>query len=438
MQFSGTTTLDVLSPHSKVHRDRAALMGRLWNYYRGRHVKPLKVRPDQADDNVILNYSRRVVDKGLSFLFGPGVAFEMDGTDETTPAEEWLAQAWGTPEQKNRTLLDLGLNGGVTGTTFLRIYPAQKAGDLPRLAVIDPALMDVIYNENDMDDIRAYVMMWRAGDLWRRHYIALQENGQWVISEQDYERNQWVLKAETVWPYTCAPVYMAQNLPHPNEVWGVSDLEEADINDAINWTASNINRILRFHAHPKTIGTGFKPDKLQNTSIDQFWAIDDPNAKVYTLEMHSDLSSAYMMLQALKETYAKVTGVPSLDPDKVNVGALSGFALRILYGDLLEKTNVKRITYGALLSDVNAALLEMGGYGAGLRVNCVWSDPLPVSTTEEVQGLTADRQNGLSVETYLERRGYDAEREMQRAKEEKAGDMTLGDQLLRAFETAPL
>jgi hypothetical protein len=437
--YGNTSMVDALSPHSKAHRERATLMARLWNYYRGRHAKPLVVKPGQADDNVTLNFSRRVVDKGLAFLFGPGVEFEMDGSDAQTPAEEHLGQVWGTSEQRRRTLLDLGLNGAIAGTAFLRIYPAAQPDALPRLAVIDSALMDVVANVDDLDDVRAYMMLWRAGALWKRHRVDLQENGQWLISEEEMERsNQWRLVNETAWEWTFPPVFMCQNLPHPNDVWGISDLEEADINDAINWTASNINRILRFHAHPKTIGLGFRPDKLQNTAIDQFWSVDEKDAKVFNLEMQSDLASAYQMLQALKETYAKVSGVPSLDPDKINVGQLSGFALRILYGDLLEKTNVKRVTYGALLADVNAALLALGGYGEGLRVNCVWGDPLPVSTAEEVQGLTADRANGLSLETYLERRGYDAERELARIAEEKQGNATLGEALLRSFETAPL
>lgn len=424
-----------LSPLSPEHRDRQKRFAQLWNYYRGRHRKNLVVKPGQADDNVTLNYSRRIVDKGLSFLFGQSVEFELDAEDERSAEEEYLDSCWGTAEQKLRTLLDFGLNGAITGTGFLRLYEAAP-GDLPRIAAIDPATMDIITADDDIDDIRGYVMAWRSGDVWRRHRIDVQANGTWVITEEETNKaNVWTLINETLWPYQGAPIAYAQNLPLPNEVWGVSDLEEADINDAINWTASNINRILRFHAHPKTIGTGFDAAKLQNTAVDQFWTVSEPDAKVYNLEMQSDLASAYMMLQALKETYSKVSGVPNLDPDKVNVGALSGFALRILYGDLLDKTRVKRVTYGAALSTVNATLLEMAGMVQGTPVNTVWKDPLPNNELEQAQTLTQDRANGLSMETYLERRGYDAEREMERIADEKAQDNSLGEQLLRAFET---
>lgn len=430
--------IDAFSPLTKEHRERATQCALLWDYYRGRHRKPLVVKPGQADDNVILNYARRVIDKGLAFLLGEDVGFELDGDDERTDAEEYLDAVWGAPEQKMRTLLDWGMNGAITGTGFLRIYPAE-AGGLPRIVALDTAMMDIVHSPDDIEDIRSYRMYWRSGAGWKRHRIDRQESGTWVISEEEAVRSdQWVLMNETAWPYQAAPVKATQNLPHPNEVWGISDLEEVSINDAINWTASNINRILRFHAHPKTIGTGFAADRLKNTAIDQFWAIEEPAAKVYNLEMQSDLGSAYQMLMALKETFAKVTGVPDLDPGTVNVGALSGFALRILYGDLLEKTRVKRVTYGATLSDVNATLLEMGGFGEGVRVKNIWAEALPSNEVEQVQALTADRTAGLSLETYLERRGYNAEREKERIGTERATGGTLAEELLRNFETAPL
>lgn len=436
--FGKTSVSDgVHSPRTAAHQERCKLFARYWDYYMGRHRKPLVVKQGQADDNVILNYARRVIDKGLAFLFGGDVSFEIDGSEERGAPEQWLDAVWGTEEQKRRTLLDIGINGGVTGTPFVRLYAAAAPGARPRIAAIDPSLMDVVTNPDDMDDVRAYHMLWRAGETWRRHRIDLLESGTWYITEEEQTKaGVWRITAETPWPYTFAPVLMCQNLPHPNEVWGISDLTEADINDAINWVASNINRILRFHAHPKTIGTGFAADKLKNTAIDQFWSVEDSAAKVYNLEMQSDLGSAYQMLMALKEAFAKVTGVPDLDPDKVNVGALSGFALRILYGDLLEKTNVKRVTYGALLSDINAALLEMGGFGQGVRVNTVWAEPLPSSVQEEIQALAEDRKNGLSLETYLERRGYDAEREMERIAGENKGPSM--EEMLRGFEQAPL
>jgi hypothetical protein len=423
------------SPLSDAHRRRQELFGLYWDYYRGKHRRPLKVRPDQANDNVIVNYSRRVVDKSVAFLFGEQAAPRFEVGDEA--AEAYLRAAWGgTAEQQAMLLQEIGINGGVCGTAFVRLYEPQQRGDLPRIVALNSSLMEVMTAADDIDEVVSYRIVWKSGEDWKRHRIDSQQNGQWLISEEVSERGSgnWRLVNEVPWPYTWAPVFWCQNRPNPIDVWGISDLEEADINDAINFTASNISRILRYHAHPRTIGTGFSAPELQNTSVDQFWSIPKADAKVFNLEMQSDLVSAYQFWAGLREAYSKITGVPDLDPEKVNVGQLSGFALRILYGDLLELTGVKRNTYGDMLSGINAGLLELGGRGQGVPVRNVWGDPLPTNQEVIWQALAGDRQQGLSLETYLEQRGYDPERELERIQEEQASRTTLGEELLRSFE----
>jgi hypothetical protein len=286
----------------------------------------------------------------------------------------------------------------------------------------------------------AYHLIWRSGKVWKRHVIDRMDNDTWFVTVQvrgagDADWRE-VPEESSAWPYPFAPIITCQNLPIPNTFWGMSDLEDADINDSINFTASNINRILRFHAHPKTIGTGMAANQVQSTAIDDFWTVPDPAAKVYNLEMQSDLASAYNYLAMLKQSYAKVTGVPELDPAQVNVGALSGFALKILYGDLLEATNVKRNTYGALLNEVNRRVLALGNvaqYGS-VDVRNVWQDPLPDNPVEQSAALETDVRNGLSQQTYIVRRGYDWETEKAQKSDEETTQSNIGAELLRNFE----
>jgi hypothetical protein len=425
----------VISPLSKQHQRRKALYSVYWDYYRGHHKKHLKIKPNTPDDNVILNYSKRVVNKSVQFLFGNPVTFEIDNQDGRTPAEDFLDAVWGGDETKMQLLQMIATNGSVCGDAFVRLHPAFNNGDLPRIVNIDPALVDVVTNADDVELVQSYRIAWKSGEDWKRHRLDLLDNGQWSITEEIARRNlTWEITNEELWPWNFPPLLHCQNQPLPNSFWGVSDLESADVNDAINFTASNINRILRFHAHPKTIGTGFDARQLQNTAVEEFWTITNEGARVFNLEMQSDLGSAYAFLSELRNAYSKVTGVPELDPSQVNVGALSGFALRILYGDLLELTKIKRNTYGAMLIEANRCLLEMAGYGADIETKINWESPLPESDTEEAATLTIDRQNGLSEETYLERRGYNVEREQQRLADEAAGQANIGEQLLAAFE----
>ncbi len=429
MIFGRRDDNQAFSPLSKGQKDRQALFAQFWAYYLGHHRKPLKVRPNQPDDNVILNYSKRNVNKSVQFLFGKAVTFETDNTSENrTPEEEYLDLVWGEKEEMSALLQRIALNGCVTGTPVVRLYEpvAGEYDGLPRIVNIDPSLLDVVTHEDDVEDILGYLLTWRSGDTWKRHRIDVQEDDTWFVTVEVMGANntKWVEVPDesAAWPYTFAPIITAQNLPMPNTFWGISDLEDADINDAINFTASNIARILKYHAHPKTIGTGFSANELQNTAVDEFWTIASEVAKVSNLEMQSDLSSAFNYLNALKTAYSKISNVPDLDPAVVNVGALSGFALRILYGDLTELTAVKRNTYGALLKEINKRVLHLGGKGdyGTIEVQNTWLDPLPVNDKEQAEALQIDRANGASSDTYLTKRGYDPEHEKELSQADQA------------------
>lgn len=416
------------SPLTDEHRERQMLFAMLWAYYRGRHRKHLKVRAGQPDDNVTLNYSKRMVNKSVQFLFGKATDFEIDETTkERTREEAYLDEVWGTDEEKHVLLQKVALNGAICGTAVVRLYePDPDVPDsLPRIVNLDPALLDVVTHDDDCEDVQSYRITWKSGEVWKRHRIDKQMDDTWFVTVEIAKSgsSQWqeVGDESAPWPYPFAPIITCQNYPLPNEFWGMSDLEDADLNDAINFNASNSQRILKHHAHPKTIGTGMSAEQLQDAAVDEFWTVPAADAKVFNLEMQSDLSAAYNFLAMLKTSYSKVAGVPELDPAVVNVGALSGFALRILYGDLLEITYVKRNTYGALLNEVNKRVLhlaKLADYGT-IEVENVWQDPLPSSGLEQAQTLQIDRANGLSMKTYLERRQYDPEREAERRKQEQ-------------------
>src|SRR5215213_4002060 len=63
------------------HKERVARYKLLWHYYCGEHKKHLKQRmtPTGAgpDDNVTVNLSRRVVNKGATFLFGEPIEWDL-------------------------------------------------------------------------------------------------------------------------------------------------------------------------------------------------------------------------------------------------------------------------------------------------------------------------------------------------------------------------
>lgn len=426
------------TPLRDEHKKRRELFATYWKYYRGHHKRFIQTAPNGPDDNVILNYSKEIVDQGIDFLFGEELTFEIDSeSKDRTPEEQYLDIVWGDAETKMTFLQKLGQNGAVTGTAFLRLYPADPvvSGSLPRLVNLEPGSVDVITAADDAEQVVSFHVVWQVGDVWKRERIDyIVEGDYWTITPERSERmRMWVPDgAVTTWDYPFPPIFTCQNLPLANSVWGISDLEDADLNDAINRVASNTNRIIRFHAHPKTVLIGASANTLETTAVNGIWAIEEEGASITNLEMQSDLVSSREYMRDLKTAYHKITSASELDPAQVNVGALSGFALRILYGPTLARNRKKQNTYGGMIKAVCKALFVVAGMAEPPDVKLVWKDALPSSGLEEAQTLAIDVQNGLSQATYLERRGYDPvveeekkQKERDRAMQEQQAMMTM-------------
>lgn len=408
-----------------------------WKAYYGDLPKPLKVKPGNLDDNIRLNFARLVVDKGVSFLFGKEVNFELE-EGKTTPAEEWLLACW--QRNKKMTLLQkAALNGGVCGHCFLKIQ--WKPGDeFPRLIVLDPETVSVTLAADDLENILAYKIQYPSRDPKTKKPISIRQLIErdgliWRITDQigNVENLNWVTTNEQTWTFAWAPIVDCQNLPVPNEFWGMSDIEPdiLEINKAINFSVSNTGRILKYHAHPKTWGRGFQGDQLK-IAVDETLIIPSETGELHNLEMQTDLTSSIEFYNRLKEALHEMSRIPEVATGKLDsLGGLSGLALQILYGPLLEKTEVKRLLYGDMLIELNRRLLEIGNFGSDNRTELHWQAMLPKDEKQQRETALVDQQLGVSKDTLLTQLGYNPDLE----REKRAQDTEqLGEQLLTAFD----
>lgn len=413
-----------------------------WKYYNGDHPRMLKVKTGQADDNVMINLARLIVDKGAAFLFGKELVFELQ-EGEKTPEEDKLETIW----QANRMMTFLGklaVTGGVCGHVFIKIIPdgVSYAGEkMPRLVNVDPAYVTAAWSPDDVEDVWLYRTSWTGQDergraIHRREDIQRVDQ-KWIVTNYAATgHGAWAQQGEPLnWPYDWPPMIACQNIPYPHAFYGLSDLEDLSLQNAINFTASNILRILRYHAHPKTWGRGFHAKDVE-VGPDEVFIIPSLEGNLQNLEMQSDLSSSQAYLNTLINRFLATGRVPRIDPTEVSVGALSGFALRILYSDLLEKNEMKRRTYGDMLIELNRRLLEMTGMGDQNICTIHWSDPLPADpNADTVRDKFELDYNLTSLETVRVRRGLDNEAEEERIAAQEVNSGNIGAALLRNFET---
>ncbi len=413
---------------------QAARMQSAWSAYHGDLPKPLKVKPGQPDDNVQFNGCRIIVDKSVAFLFGRGLLFDIDGLPSRSAREKYLDDIW---DWNDSTLLwqKLATNGGVCGQAFIKIH---IGGPKPRLMAINPSSVEVQHRDDDPTDVTRYTIQWAVTtpdkkEQLRRQVIqrsAADGTTYWTITDQVLDggykallipSSGWQTINTENWPYPFPPIVEAQNLPSPNSYWGVSDVtpDIVHLNEAINRTMSNINRILRIHAHPKTWSRGMSKTQIDQIVINPDGMIHLPTdtAELKNLEMQSDLASSILFLAKLREQMYELSRIPEIASGKVqDLQYMSAMAMQILYGPLIEKTLTKRLAYGRLVADVNRRLLTIAGDAeADTAVSkLIWPEVFPRDA--QVESLTAQvqQQIGVSQDTLLLQMGFDPELERRR------------------------
>ena len=425
-----------------------------WRYYEGQHRQPLKSDGTGTDDNVIVNVTETIVDKGVANLLGVDdegmvVGLTFDIVDEpgepgfvggslaelprmrrqqpkANPSQDYLDAVWNANNQQI-LLNDVLLSCSVTGHAFVKLLPDGKEGEdgspLPRLVNMNPDNVAVFWAEDDMDRVLWYRIEYARArqDIVRDVREDGTDGDQWLI--YNYRRATEIASWESdgepqVWPYAWPPVVDWKNRPNPRGYYGLSDVGLLGrLNDSLNFVMSNTQRILKHHAHPKTIGLGIKAGDVEATAVDGFWTVQagTESANIYNLEMQSDLASSLQFSQMLLRSMFDIGR--ELNPGTVadKLGQITNFGLRVLYSDSLSKAGIKRMLAGEALKRICRRLLELGGYDPRVKLNVIWPDPLPRDALQQAQALQIDAAHGLSQETYLERRGYDAAQEEQRS-----------------------
>lgn len=435
---------EIGTPMARAYMARFQRYEQAWNAYYGKLEKPLKVKPGAPDHNVRINYSRMIVDTSVANLFGDELKVLLD--EQHAEAQDYIAEWWEAAKMQ-QVLADCGINGGVCGTGLVRMFAQDaESGPYPRVITINPGVVDVETDPTDYERVLRYILTYpknaanadgRDNGLVRLVVEPANDTRTaWVLREQNSSFNGFQDAKVTPWNYAFPPIFHAKNLPAPNEFWGMADLEPdvIDLNKSVNFVRSNTNKIIYFHAHPKTVGIGFNATQL-SVSSDEMITINSPNADIKNLEMQSDLTSSREFARDMESAMHGVTRTPEAAIGKLeNVGALSGTALRILFRPMIEKTETKRRSYGSMITRLVRAALTLGGYDAAAakaKITIQWPEILPGDPETERKVAVMDHDLGVSKETLLTRFGYDAAKESTlRASEET----NVGASLLEQFD----
>jgi hypothetical protein len=439
---------DINALADKERLERQRLIEDNWRWYDGDHPDTLKVESGEKNDNLKFNLTGRSADKGVEFIQVPK-RYELPGNpdfDTVSADQEALNELYSLyQDQFDEQVLD----GWVGGHVFWKLF---FDGDMPAMALIDPRYLTVFWEQNRGSRARAlwYRMRWTVGekeymqDIVPRWLTVVDkaEEGElsgWLIL--DYEQikgsNRWELTDSDPWDYDFPPMVEVRNKRRPHKYYGVPQITKSvtALNYGINFVASNTGRIIKFHAHPRTIGVGVDPASVNTTSIDGFFTIPE-GAEVKNLEMQSDLQSSMEFQKKLEtELFASVRVVDTA-AIKDKLGAVTNFGLRQIYNDQVEMSEDKRKSYGEGMGEALRRMLVMAGYAVEKAPVAVWGEMLPTNRLELLQAAQIEKNLGTtSDETLAQEIGRDYDAEQQKLADEKtSAGAALTDVLSRAGE----
>ena len=423
---------------------RQTTIDRAWAYRDGNFAPPLRVEPGQRDDNILLNLCGQMIDDKVSFIGVPD-RIEIPGGVDRVRSDSGELQAAISPVQAlvNRfwAVNDLSTfvpdvleSGMVSGHAFMRLHHDAALPDTPLVSLLDPRWVTVFWDASSPRRTLFYRLDWQQGNRAMRQDIVpawllnlnddesaprFDTSGGWVMIEYQQRGSGWEEVLRESWPYPFAPIVQVKNKHRPHAYYGVDDLRHARLNDAVNFVASNTGRILKFHAHPKTIITGADLNQIEATAVDQLWSIPNPEAQVQNLEMQSDLASSMGMLDFLSAAFYRESRLVDLSSIKDRIGQLTNFGLRTLYSDQIDDAQAKRRVYGTGIAEVTRRALWMMGVAIDAAPRPIWPDLLPVDRRELVATLTAEQALGIaSRQTIAEDLGRDPLAEGERIAEE--------------------
>lgn len=482
--FLSKSTNGLLAPavSSRVAEDQARLeqYRKAWQAYLAELPDPLAT-DTRANDNVKVNPIRAVIDVGVYFLFGSEVRFEVSpnrstelGIDDHQENPDWLIElnkCW-KANNKPGFLNELGISGAVHGDAVVKFIPngAGINNDLPRLQLLDPANVRVEYDPDDYKKVTAWIIEYNIEDTdasgMLRHLTRTQEirpvyEGQDESEDMQFEikrishweiknyEQEWAYQSGVgfypgpkdktriqvgptqTWDYPWAPIEHCNNLEIPHMFWGLPDVDEScvEVVQNIQRTMSSLSKIVRLHGTPLLFAKGVMPELAGEIDVSPENIVTLPagaglESDLKVLENLNNVQSFVEYIKELRHQLFEMMGCPLIALGQVDTMSMSmsGINLSILYAPILQKTEMKRISYGAMLERINQKLLILMGHEDTEEydsLTVVWPEAMPGSAYLERQTLMEDVKLGLSQWTALTRLGYDPQLENQKMVDEK-------------------
>lgn len=443
-----TGLLEFSALHDVSEQRRLNQYATFWDFYKG-HQWPIP--REEGENQITLNYCKAIVDKSVAFLFGQRVRIipHKEVSDVIKPILDEVF------DYNNCELLglEMGQMGAITGDCFVKVawedpktdeegnlideeYPEGKV----RISVIPSSYVFPKYDSHDKDNMISCTIEYAIVDL-----VGGKPVGRIYREEVTPTKIRYYLDGTLVEekdnPLRQINIVHIKNLPLAGECYGQSDLASLiSLQRELNEKNTDVSDIINYHSAPITIIQGAKAKDLERGAR-KVWGGIPKDAKIYNLELHSDLNASNHFIDRIKTAIHELSNTPEDTLGKsAAISNTTGVALQIKYSPLMEKTWIKRQTYGKGIREICKLILKLLRIAGSeevkakleplmsdkemlkkvFKITVKFPDPLPKDELVQLQKIAQKMNLGLE-EPYgaLQELGYegDIEEKLERIRE---------------------
>ncbi len=218
--------------------------------------------------------------------------------------------------------------------------------------------------------------------------------------------------------FGCIPLVHIQNLPQPFAYEGLSDVEPLiPLQDELNTRLSDRANRVTFQSFKMYLGKGIEHFTQRPVAPGQMWATDNAEAQIIEFGGDAASPSEEAHINEIREAMDKTSGVTPIAAGLLRnkVGNLtSENALRIVLMGLLNKTEKKRVTYGAGIAALCRLILHMADVTRIFpnspderEVRIDWPSALPENESQQLQNAQLKAALGVPRKQVLAELGYE-------------------------------
>lgn len=360
--------LEIINSLDSDARRRINKLSTYWEFYEGDQWSVFR---EEGEELITFNYSKAIVDKSVAFLFGKGFKIQThkDITDILKPILDEVF------DYNDKAILgvEMGQMGGVTGDCFVKVaweeaevdfdgvaydeeYPEGKV----KITVLPTSTVFPIYSSHDKDRMVSCTIQ----------YVVIEEE---LTGRRVPKMYQEVITRDEIVYYLDGVetdrvknslreinIVHIKNMPLAGQTYGQSDLKSIiPLQKELNSKVTDVSDIINYHSAPVTIIQGAKSKNLEK-GAKKVWGGLPKDSKVYNLKLEGDLNASNTFIGMTKTAIHELSNTPedSLGGSSA-ISNTTGVALQIKYAPLLEKTWLKRQTYGKGLEHICRLVIKL-------------------------------------------------------------------------------